>query len=395
MTSITYIVPRYGDEVVGGAESAARTLAEALAQADVDVRVLTTTARDYSTWAPYYSVGESVINGVRVRRFDVDRERPSNFDRHYRRVLSHPQSADLEESKALIWDQGPDSRELLDAIAKLEEGVVVFYPYLYLPTVEGVMRTALPKIMHPAAHDEPIIDLPIFANVFTAVDGIVYQTRAERSFVERRFKVGHIPSVDLGMGVNEVTPVEEVVSGRVREVAANRFILILGRVDRMKGSQMASSFFTNALENLPSDLRLVFAGPIGEGFEVGERVTLLDRVSEAERQFLLQNCLFLLSPSFQESFGLVILEAWQFGKAVLVNKGCEATSELVVQSGGGALFDDYQSFVAAISVLADGDVLRDRLGGIGKAYGERRYGLDRVIERYVAFVNNIAQTRRD
>lgn len=388
-------MPRYGEEVVGGAESASRTLAEALAARGVEVSVITTTARDYSTWAPHYQAGESVLNGVRIERFDVDRERPSNFDRHYRRLLAHPKTADYEEAKALIWDQGPDSRRLLEAISQIEDGVVVFYPYLYLPTVEGVALTSRPKIMHPAAHDEAIIDLPLFPQVFTGIDGIVYQTRAERGFVEGRFKVGHIPSVDLGMGVPELTEVVGEISDRVRSAVSGRFILTLGRLDRMKGSKMAAHFFESALDVIPSDLRLVFAGPIAESFEVGERVVLLDRVSEVERQLLLQRCEFLLSPSFHESFGLVILEAWQFGKAVLVNKGCEATAELVAKSGGGVLFEDFGSFVAAISVLTEDGELRGQLGQLGKAYGEDRYQLSRVIDRYLDFIDIVSSSHRD
>ena len=137
------------------------------------------------------------------------------------------------------------------------------------------------------------------------------------------------------------------------------------------------------------------AGPIAESFEVGERVVLLDRVSEVERQLLLQRCEFLLSPSFHESFGLVILEAWQFGKAVLVNKGCEATAELVAKSGGGVLFEDFGSFVAAISVLTEDGELRGQLGQLGKAYGEDRYQLSRVIDRYLDFIDIVSSSHRD
>ncbi|MDA8196615.1 MAG: glycosyltransferase family 4 protein [Actinomycetota bacterium] len=391
MTSITYVVPRYGEDVVGGAESAARTLAEALVTFGVRVKVITTTARDYSTWAPHYARGESTLNGVAVTRFDVDRERPANFSRHYRRVLAHPHSADFEEEKALIWDQGPDSLEMLDAIAKLDEGIIVFYPYLYLPTVEGVARSSLPKILHPAAHDEPIIDLSIFKRVFTSVDGLVYQTKAERSFVERRFKVGQIPSIDLGMGIRSQSASNDQVSDRVADIARGKYVLVLGRVGKEKGSQMAATFFESALDIFPTELKLVFAGPIEDDFVASERVVLLGRVSDSERETLLRNCLFLLSPSFQESFGLVILEAWQFGKATLVNGGCEATSELVESSGGGLLFDDFQSFVAAISLLVEDAELANQLGLAGRNYGEVRYGLDGVIDRYLTFIEGVAK----
>ena len=67
---VTYVVPRYGLEIVGGAESAARLFAEGLvARAGWDVDVLTTCALDASTWVDAYEPGEVDINGVRVRRF--------------------------------------------------------------------------------------------------------------------------------------------------------------------------------------------------------------------------------------------------------------------------------------------------------------------------------------
>ena len=67
---IAVIDQRYGVEVNGGSEYYARLLAEHLS-AYYDVEVLTTTALDYDTWAPYFKSGREILNGVAVRRFDV------------------------------------------------------------------------------------------------------------------------------------------------------------------------------------------------------------------------------------------------------------------------------------------------------------------------------------
>ena len=54
---VAFVVPRYGREVVGGAETLCRLLAENLAGAGVPVEVLTTCAVDHFTWADHHPEG--------------------------------------------------------------------------------------------------------------------------------------------------------------------------------------------------------------------------------------------------------------------------------------------------------------------------------------------------
>ena len=69
---LAFIVQRYGREILGGAETLARQIAERLARRH-DIEVLTTTARDYITWHNDYPDGEEKLRGVRIRRFPVDK----------------------------------------------------------------------------------------------------------------------------------------------------------------------------------------------------------------------------------------------------------------------------------------------------------------------------------
>ena len=71
---LAIVVQRYGTEIGGGAELHARYIAERLSSR-FEVRVLTTCARDYLTWRNEFSPGHEKINGVRVERFPVSRER--------------------------------------------------------------------------------------------------------------------------------------------------------------------------------------------------------------------------------------------------------------------------------------------------------------------------------
>ena len=71
---LAIVVQRYGADINGGAELHARYIAERLSSR-IEVRVLTTCARDYLTWRNEFPPGQDEINGVPVERFPVSRER--------------------------------------------------------------------------------------------------------------------------------------------------------------------------------------------------------------------------------------------------------------------------------------------------------------------------------
>src|SRR5690349_11439893 len=72
---VAVVVQRYGEEIIGGAESHARTLAEGLhSRLGYDVSVLTSTAMDHHSWENVYPEGESELNGVRIFRFRSEKK---------------------------------------------------------------------------------------------------------------------------------------------------------------------------------------------------------------------------------------------------------------------------------------------------------------------------------
>src|SRR5437763_789423 len=102
---IAFVIQRYGREVVGGAESLCRALAEQLCT-EWEITVLTTCARDYQRWRNAYPPGTSELNGVRVERFAVAEERlPRRFNRQDRWLLNHPHR--LEDEHHWMRLQGP------------------------------------------------------------------------------------------------------------------------------------------------------------------------------------------------------------------------------------------------------------------------------------------------
>ena len=68
---LALVPPRYGPDVIGGAELVLREVAHGMADRGWQVDVLTTCARDHYTWANHYPAGASTDGAVTVHRFPV------------------------------------------------------------------------------------------------------------------------------------------------------------------------------------------------------------------------------------------------------------------------------------------------------------------------------------
>jgi hypothetical protein len=236
-----FVVPRYGLEVVGGAELGARMLAERLAKrADWSVEIFTTCAKDHMTWANEYPAGSEEINGVTVRRFETTSGRPPKFFPYSERVLSSPGAATVDESELFLHLQGPECPGMTEALVDSDRDLIAFYPYLYTTTARNIPKVAPRALMHPAAHDEPALHLPIYRDVFAATRGLVFQTYGERALVQSMFPVGDVPQIVVGLGFEE--PPDSLQStdpGTSDSRTGDKpYLLCLGRVDGFKGSSM-------------------------------------------------------------------------------------------------------------------------------------------------------------
>jgi glycosyltransferase involved in cell wall biosynthesis len=386
---VAYVTPRYGREVLGGAELGVRMFAERLvASLGWTVDVLTTCARDLRTWANELPEGERVEDGVRVHRFANARGRAPGFDTAWRSLLAAPARASRADALAWVRDQGPGSPALLDAVASSPADVVVFYPYLYEPTVLGVARAPGPVVMHPAAHDEPPIRLPVFADVFHAADGFVFQTYAEARFVNRLFTVGARPQVVLGLG-SDPAPGDAADARAATGVGDRPYLLYVGRVDDGKGTGVLARMFEAYKGAQPGPLALVLAGPVVHRPAPHPDVVVTGPVDEPTKWGLLRGATAFVNPSGYEAFSLVLVEAWHAGLPVLVNARCAPTVEHCERSGGGVAFGDYEEFAAAVTRLVGDEPARRALGAAGRAYVETEFAWPAIVGRYQVFLESV------
>ena len=391
---VVFVTPRYGPEVMGGAESASRLLAEHLAlEARFEVAAYSTCALDHLTWENELPAGHSVMNGVALTRFEVAAKRELSFFTLDERLRRAPRHVSFAQSQRWLELNGPDVPGLVAAVGDGDADVAVFSPYLFWPTVAGIRAAPMPTVLHPAAHDEPALYFPVIGDAFVATDALCYYTAAERRLVQRRYPVAQKPQIVLGIGVGD--PVEGGRAGRDLLGLDDRpYLVSLGRVDDHKGSAMLDAFFRRYKERRPGPLALALVGPVSSTIEPHPDVVVTGAVDEPTKWDLLRDAMAAVSPSALESFSIVIMEAWEQALPVVVNALCEPTREHCARSGGGLWFGSYRQFEVIVDRLCADANLRRRLGANGKAYVQEHYRWPALAARYALFLESVVERGR-
>jgi glycosyltransferase involved in cell wall biosynthesis len=397
------LVPRYGEEVVGGTEHWLRELCEHLvADRGWTVEVFTTCAQSAATWADEYRPGTTAEGGVTVHRFRSLSGRNSGYLHQLERLRRDPTSYTVAEAAEYVRLVGPVCpAATAAAVAAVEDGhceLMAVTPYLYWPTVTAVPRMGRRVIFHGAAHDEPELYLPVMAPVFEAVGGFAFNSFSERELVERNFAVGHLPSGVIGNAVDEGAGDPAAARGALGLDPDEPFVLCVGRVERAKGATALAAMWDLYVERSRARRveapRLVLLGPEHEQIRAGPAVLRAGRQPESVKWGALAACELLVAPSAQESFSLVVLEAWLAGRPVVVNGRCGPTVEHCRRSGGGIWFDGYGDFEAGVDRLLGAPDLRDELAARGAAYTRDVFAWPRILDRYEELAGRILAARR-
>ncbi|HVB27902.1 MAG TPA: glycosyltransferase family 1 protein, partial [Mycobacteriales bacterium] len=115
------------------------------------------------------------------------------------------------------------------------------------------------------------------------------------------------------------------------------------------------------------DLPLLVVGARGWGGVAvgGDRVRVLDRLSDADLAVVLSRALVLVAPSRAEGFGLPVLEAMALGTPVV-----SSDAPALVELGGGATVivarGDAASLAGALAEIVADERLRERLAAAGR-----------------------------
>lgn len=399
---IAFIVQRYGAEILGGSEYHCRLIAERLA-ARHEVEVLTTCARDYITWKNEYPEGADRIKGVTVRRFANAAQREIQaFNQFSDWIFQNPHTR--EDELKWLEMQGPWSPALLDYLRKNHKSyeALIFFTYLYAPTVLGMEIDPSRSILVPTAHDEPAIHLDIYKELFRLPAAIAYNTESEKNFLKTTFPIRTITEEIVGCGVDlmqgEQAETDASASGeeevdvlaqiRARGASFRRrhrlhgdFLLYGGRIDAGKGCEELLEYFTSYKE-LGGDALLVLMGMKLMQLPEVPWVKFAGLLSERERLQALEAATVVVVPSPFESLSLLALEAMAVGTSVLCNGRSDVLVEHCVKSNAGLYYNDRDEFIEATKLLLSDERLRRAMGRNGKEYVKRNYRWDVIMSKY-------------
>ena len=411
---------RYGVEILGGSEYHCRLVAEHLSSRH-EIEVLTTCAREYTTWENVYPEGADRIKGVTVRRFANAKTRDlESFNAYSDWIFTNPHTAKDEEN--WLEQQGPWCPALIEYLEQKHKSydALIFFTYLYAPTVLGLRVDPKRSILVPTAHDEPAIRLDMYRDVFAKPSVIAYNTNVERSFLRNLFTINAKMEETVGCGIdlpphlnhshdvpaernrlekpdNELSQSSSVLDRgtvfRRRHRLYGPFALYGGRIDPGKGCEELIEYFSTYAANegqgtlalmgiklmpIPDEPFIRFAGML----------------SEIERLEALEAATVVVVPSPYESLSLLALEAFAVGTPVLANARSDVLTDHCQRSNAGLYYANRDEFVESLKLLVEDPELQAAMGRNGRSYVGANYGWNIILEKYERMISAVSSGNR-
>ncbi len=396
---LCFVVQRYGEGVVGGAERYVESLASGLAADGHDVSVITSCATSYADWADEFPPGTVVQAGVTVHRLPV--RAPRDNDRF---IPLHLRAVDAFETPLWPWAQdrwsrtmGPDllgGEELVAAEAsRCDVTVLVGYHYAQTLRLTGIAAAFGPTIVIPTAHPEGAFHVGWVGHMFDHADHVVCLAHEEADLV----RTNHPQAREVTVVPCPVEPIEHPDASAVARtvgrhgLTVGRFGVVVGRVDPAKGSDDAVRFSRWFRRSVDPDFELVVVGPGGDDIG-GDGVRPTGFVDEATKLELVAGSAVVIQPSYMESFSLALMEGWLLQRPALVQRRSRVLAGHVSRSSGGLTYQDYFEFEAALTLLQRHPSLAADLGAAGSDYVRREFAWTKVSAEFLEVARRTADS---
>ena len=378
---LAVVACRYGPEIVGGAETSLRTIAESLHQAGHTLEVFTTGLRSETEWRDELPLGTGEVNGIAVHRFAID---PVNGG-----ISPVSEQEITPETEAAYLSNTLRSTALLDALAERIDSfdAVLVGPYLFGLTFDVARRFADKVLLLPCFHDEPAARLPSLAAAYREVGGILYHSPEEQDFAQADLGINHPRSAVCGTWID--TRVGDAKRGRQR-IGNGRFIVYCGRRSPHKNVPLLLDFARRYHQSYPGRFTFAFIGQGDVVIPSEPWARDLGVLADDARRDVVAAADALVQLSERESLSLVALEAWAQGVPVIAHAGCPVLAGQIERSQGGRCVNDYESFAAALDNLWHHPNAWFALGQQGQAFVQSQYGSrDRLAKTVGEAVRNL------
>lgn len=377
-----FVPPRYGAEVIGGAEAVLREAAHGLAARGWEVEVLTTCARDHFSWANEYPAGVEVDGDVTVRRFPTVISTPRQERATFEQAIHRGVTLSIAEQQRWMNDdlRVPDLyHHLLDNAAGYD--ALFFAPYLFWTTFAGGQVAPERTILVPCLHDEPYARLELFQPLFSGSHGLWFLSEPEHELAHRIFR---LPARHAVTGAGVDVPEHYDPEGFCERHGITRpFVFFAGRREGAKGWDALLRAFAAAVTRHDLALDLVTAGAVDFTAppEIADRVIDLGFLPEDERNNAFAAAAAYIQPSQYESFSRTVMEAWLAGTFVIANGASDVVRWHCERSDAGVAFDDELELEQALLFVAERPERARELARPGRSYVLDNYSWKAVLDR--------------
>jgi glycosyltransferase involved in cell wall biosynthesis len=382
-STLAFVPPRYGTEVVGGSESVMREAAHGLAERGWDVEVLTTCASSHYTWANDHPPGETRVGPVKVHRFPT--VLPVTGDLRHTLEVRMQAGLALTHQEELTWLNGvfrvPELFHHLLAHGSRYRAIVLS-PYLFWSSVACAGIAPERTVMMPCLHDEAYARLEVVRTALTGAARAWFLSGPEHDLAHR---LGLAPAAHdvVGAGV-EVPPAYDPEGFRARHGLGRPFVLYAGRREGGKGWDELLSAFAEASGAIDLDLVTMGVGRVEVPPGLEGRVVDLGFLPDEEAPHAFAAAAAYVQPSRNESFSRTVMEAWLAGTPVLANAQSEVVRWHCERSGAGVTWEGRDELIAGLELVSESSGAAAAIARQGRAYVLEHYTWPAVLDRMEA-----------
>lgn len=395
-----FVLPRYGKQVFGGAETLMAKLAIELSKVSIHVEIFTTCALDNRSWENVLPPGSTTEDGIPIHRFLVN---DRDLEQWIPRQISISEGMNLPLEDELLWmEHSVRSDELVKALVRREDefDLIFFGPYLFGTTFWGALSVPEKAVLVPCLHDEHYAYTQVVAATFLSARGALFNALPEQHLAERLY--GPTAGGVVGMGFVPHDP-QYVADLEPFFEEDFQYLLYVGRKETGKNAQLLIDYFSQwkDQDSTKKNVKLVIVGPgsfsdlLRPDAAFRDDVIDLERVSERDKHRLIRHSLALVQLSINESFGIVLMESWLLQTPVIVHADCAVTRHFVREANGGLYCADGVEFNSIVELFLTDKKLHKRLALSGFEYTLREFSWRAVLSRFFSVTEGILALDQD
>lgn len=261
-------------------------------------------------------------------------------------------------------------KQKFDVVVELTQSI----PFLFKDYKLAGMVTDITPLMFPRLFQHPIASYlrhtTLLRIAFRRCDRIAAISETTKKDLISRYRIAEDKIILVPLAFNR--DVYRKVDLGARFDLDGRFILSVGTFQPRKNYLTLINAFDQFIEKAGhKDLFLVIVGRLGWRYDSiiaaynnaihKDKIRFLHDVNDEELMNLYEGCLFFVYPSLYEGFGLPILEAMAFSKAVLISNS-SSMAEFPVDERFKVEPTDADAFKEKIAFLVDNELARIEQG---------------------------------